>query len=152
MTQLLDLTKPPQNGGLVSADMRNNLNSITSCSMGPVAPTVNALIEGMLWVDTSIPADVKLWIRVSGSWRLLFTTLQTLPQPGGGGAQVVYTQGVAAVTWTIAHGLGRYPTVVILDATTDPAQVIVPGSVSHTDANNLVVTFATAQAGRAILN
>jgi hypothetical protein len=65
-------------------------------------------------------------------------------------SQVSYThtQGATSNTWSIAHNLDFYPTVQIFDS----ASNLVEGAVSHTDANNLTLTFSAAISGKAYLS
>ena len=64
--------------------------------------------------------------------------------------QVSYThnQSAASSSWSIAHNLGYYPTIQIFDSGSN----LVEGAVSHTDANNLTVTFSAALSGKAYLS
>jgi len=152
MTQTLDLNKPAQGAGLISAEMRNNLQSLASASKGPIAPLGASLIDGLLWVDDSDGLNIKLKQSIGGVWVTLFEHLESVPQPGSGGGQFTHTQAVAAATWTITHNLSRYPKVTVVDSTTDPAQVIEPDSVRYLSVNQLEVTFIAAQVGRAFVN
>jgi hypothetical protein len=57
-------------------------------------------------------------------------------------------QNTSSSTWTIAHNLNKFPSVMI---TTDAGQQVI-GDVSHTDKNNLTITFSGAIGGYAYLN
>ena len=59
-----------------------------------------------------------------------------------------FTQANGSATWTIAHNLNKFPSVMI---TTDAGQQVI-GDVSHTNKNNLTITFAGAVSGYAYLN
>ena len=50
--------------------------------------------------------------------------------------------------WEINHNLGKFPSVSIVDS----AGTVVIGDVSHTDINNLTISFASGFAGTAYLN
>jgi len=55
----------------------------------------------------------------------------------------------SATTWTVTHALGqKYCNVTIVDSTDE---VIIPQSIVFTDANELVVTFNVAIAGKAVV-
>jgi len=56
--------------------------------------------------------------------------------------------GGASTTWSIQHNLNKFPAVVI----TTNAGEQVQANVSHTDKNNLTITFAGAVSGYAYLN
>lgn len=60
----------------------------------------------------------------------------------------VHTQGAAAATWTITHGLGRYPSVMVVDS----AGTVVHGGIAYNSIDELVVTFSAAFSGKAFLN
>jgi hypothetical protein len=64
--------------------------------------------------------------------------------------QVIFTQSSPAATWNIAHNLGKYPHVILLDSTTNPANLVV-ADIQYVDTDNIVVSFGSAQVGRAIL-
>ena len=59
-----------------------------------------------------------------------------------------HTQSSTSNTWSIAHNLDFYPTVQIFDS----ASNLVEGAVSHTDANNITITFSAAISGKAYLS
>lgn len=65
-------------------------------------------------------------------------------------SQVSYThnQGATSNTWSIAHNLNYFPTVQIFDSGSN----LVEGAVSHTDANNIEITFSAAISGKAYLS
>lgn len=60
-----------------------------------------------------------------------------------------YQQGSAATTWTIAHNLDTTtPMVQVYDST---PRMLIPDNVNIVDANNLTITFGSAQAGMAVI-
>lgn len=61
---------------------------------------------------------------------------------------LIYEQLVPASVWNIAHNLGRYPGVVVVDS----AGSEVRGHPSYPDANHVVIEFSGAFAGRALFN
>lgn len=68
--------------------------------------------------------------------------------PGLSGASYVHTQSVPEADWSIAHGLGRYPSVTVVDS----AGTVVFGNVEYVSANQVVVHFNGAFGGSAYLN
>ena len=61
-----------------------------------------------------------------------------------------FTQGIAAVTWSINHNLNtRTP---LVDVYNNLYNIIIPAEITSVDANNTQITFATATAGYAILS
>ena len=68
--------------------------------------------------------------------------------PGLSGANYVHSQAVPAATWTINHGLGRYPSVTVVDS----AGSVVGGDVEYTSTNQVVIYFSAAFGGAAYLN
>lgn len=60
----------------------------------------------------------------------------------------VHDQASAAATWTIPHGLGKFPSVTVVDST---GRVVI-GGVSYTDRDTVEVSFRAAFAGTAYLN
>jgi hypothetical protein len=87
--------------------------------------------------------DVATWDAGVSSW------VAHPPAPGGGGdLSYTHNQVIAAATWNVNHGLGKFPSVTVIDST----GATVEGAVAYTDANNLTITFVSAFAGKAYLN
>ena len=59
-----------------------------------------------------------------------------------------YSSDIKRDRWEISHNLGRIPSVII----TDTAGTVFEGSVTHTDNNNLIITFSAPFKGYADLN
>ena len=59
-----------------------------------------------------------------------------------------FTQSSPAASWLIAHGLGRYPDVTVVDST----GACVEGDLDYIDGNSLSVSFSAAFSGEAYLN
>jgi hypothetical protein len=59
-----------------------------------------------------------------------------------------HNQGVPAATWSVAHNLGFYPNVTVVDSS--GSSVI--GDVQYTDSNNLIITFSGGFSGYAYLS
>lgn len=60
----------------------------------------------------------------------------------------VHNQGVASTIWTITHGLGKYPSVTVVDS----ANTEITGEVKYMDLNTIELTFSSEFAGKAYLN
>lgn len=68
-------------------------------------------------------------------------------QPGTpGGTQFLLNQVVPAATWLVAHNLGYFPHITILDSSGE----VVLTDIHHTDVNNAVLTFSSPTTGKAI--
>lgn len=67
---------------------------------------------------------------------------------GGSDAHFTYTQNAASATWSIAHNLGKRPSVMIVDS----ADFVLHGSVKYTDSNNLTINLSAPTSGKAYLN
>ena len=69
--------------------------------------------------------------------------------PAGPGPETyVHTQSVPSAAWTIDHGLGRYPSVSVVDS----AGSVIICNVRYDTASSLVALFSAAFAGHAYLN
>lgn len=66
----------------------------------------------------------------------------------GADLHFTFAQATPLAMWTIAHNLGKFPSVSVVDS----AGTIVVGEVTYTDANNLQVAFNAAFSGTAYLN
>ena len=66
----------------------------------------------------------------------------------GADKNYVHIQGSASSTWTINHGLAKFPSVTVVDSGNN----VVVGSTSMVDNNNLTITFTASFSGKAYLN
>lgn len=66
----------------------------------------------------------------------------------GSDANYVHTQNSASTTWTVNHGLAKFPAVTVVDSSGN--EVI--GAVQHIDENNAELTFSAAFSGKAYFN
>lgn len=65
-----------------------------------------------------------------------------------GDKNLVFTQATPSATWRVKHGLNKYPAVTIVDT----AGSVVVGNIDYIDANNVVISFGSAFAGKAYFN
>ena len=99
---------------------------LTEVWSGPSEPVPQD--DYLVWIDTDAPD-------VSGGG-------------GGGDLHFVYTQLSPSTSWSVAHNLGKFPSVEVIDS---GSSVIIP-DVSYIDANNVAISFASATSGKAYLN
>jgi hypothetical protein len=90
-------------------------------------------------------ADVELVSPAAGEV-LKYDGTQWVDGPDGGAAYV-YTQAVAASTWTINHNLGFVPSVEVFDSGSQEIEA----DVSHPTTNQTVIVFSVPLAGFARL-
>ena len=76
--------------------------------------------------------------------------LPVLVGPPGASSDLTHThqQSTAADEWLVNHGLGKYPSVTVVDSAGDQVE----GDVAYIDSNSLRISFSAAFAGRAYLN
>ena len=108
---------------------------------------------GDLQVKPSVSGTEKLPCAYEGgdeTWAMTPNQLRAYIGGGGGGsdANFEFDQMSASATWVIAHSLGKYPSVTVVDS----SGAVVEGYVDYTDANTLTVSFSAAFAGTAYLN
>ena len=60
----------------------------------------------------------------------------------------VHDQGIPSLTWTINHGLNKYPSAVAVDS----AKSVVVGQIDYVDLNNITITFNASFSGSAYIN
>ena len=70
-------------------------------------------------------------------------TLSTQPAP-----TFIFNQAVASATWTVNHNLNKFPSVTMVLNTGQKGY----GDVIYIDDNNLTITFASAESGKAYMN
>lgn len=78
----------------------------------------------------------------------LSLTTNLIGSGGGSDANFIHTQAIASISWTINHGLGKYPSVVIIDNFNN-AMI---ADIQYTSINNVTITFAAPSTGKAIFN
>ena len=59
-----------------------------------------------------------------------------------------HNQGSASATWNVIHNLNKYPSVTIVTST----NVVIIGNVAYNSVNQLTITLANADSGKAYLN
>lgn len=59
-----------------------------------------------------------------------------------------HTQSVASTTWSVNHGLGKFPSVTVVVSTGQKGY----GDVNYIDENNLTISFNGAESGKAYMN
>lgn len=60
----------------------------------------------------------------------------------------IFTQSVASNTWTIAHNLEKFPSVMVVDSGNN----VVVGDITYTNNNSLTVSFSSTFSGKAYIN
>ena len=80
----------------------------------------------------------------SGKWLAASATEST----GASDKSYTHSQASSSATWSVAHGLGKFPSISVVDS----ANTTVVGKVSYTDLNNLTITFNAAFTGTAYCN
>jgi len=60
----------------------------------------------------------------------------------------VHVQSVSSTSWAVNHGLGKYPSVTLLDDLGNEFS----GEVQHSDTDNVLITVSPATTGKAIFN
>jgi len=79
-----------------------------------------------------------------------YYSLISWPYNAGGTNDKHYThnQGTASATWNVAHNLGKFPSVTVVLSTGQKGF----GDVTYANDNNLTITFAGAESGKAYMN
>ena len=119
----------------VSASFALTASYISGSGAGVGFPfSGSAIITGSLFVSGST---------ISGSFKGDGSQITGLTAGGK-----IHTQSSAASTWTVSHNLGvQYPNVTVYNASNE---VIIPQTITATDANTLTLTFGSAVAGYAV--
>jgi hypothetical protein len=60
----------------------------------------------------------------------------------------VHTQNVTSTTWVIAHNMGFYPSISVVDS----GGTVVVGDVTYDSVNQVTVRFSVAFSGKAFAN
>lgn len=68
--------------------------------------------------------------------------------PGDGDLNYVHTQSSASSLWSVAHNLGKFPSVTVIDSGNN----VVFGDVVYVDLNNITISFSAGFGGKAYIN
>ena len=118
-------------GGSVTSLDTSNTGFI---DMTPTSPsTGNVVVEASLSA-TGTPDNTK-FLRGDNVWARANETY-------------VFAQATASATWTVQHNLDKFPSVTMVLSTGQKGY----GDIVYIDENNLTITFASAESGKAYMN
>ena len=106
----------------------------TFIDMTPTAPTTGNVEFTASLSATGTPDNTK-FLRGDNTWIEADKTF-------------IFNQAVSATTWNIAHNLGKFPSITVVDT----GNTAVNGQYDYIDDNNIVLTFTAPFAGKAYLN
>lgn len=136
----------PVAGSAASLPLRTNFNALFTTNSGTSSPANPDI--GTLWIDTSVPTNIKLKWYDGTTFITLLEHLESVPQPLSG--QSTFIQSfVSATTVVVTHGLNKFPSVTVVDSSNN---VILPDNIVYDNANQITVTFDTATTGQIFLN
>lgn len=75
-------------------------------------------------------------------------TLSQVQSLGVSDKTYIHHQLTPSMTWSINHGLSKFPSVSVVDS----ARTLVVGEINYVDNNNITVTFGASFSGNAYLN
>jgi len=108
---------------------------------GSTEPNAATGAEGNWYIWQMGSGEARLFgPKASGAWPAEYIPLT-------GADRHIHTQGSAATTWTITHGLGGYPSVTVVDST----DTVVIGGVQYDSETQVTLTFSAAFSGSAYL-
>ncbi len=108
------------------------------------------------WGDSTLPRKgdpcLVMFDDQRRPWVMRWIPSFYVPSSGGGTSsfRYVYVQTLPSSTWVIVHNLNGYPNVTVVDDTPSVSQI--EGDVTYPDANHVIVSFASAVAGKAFLS
>lgn len=100
-------------------------------------------------IDTAEPDPVVVVVGEDGD--VIVTVSGEGPQGAAGPAQLdslTFNQNTSSALWTIAHNLGKFPSVTVFDSAGSQME----GDVKQINNDELTITFGAAFAGVAYLN
>lgn len=110
----------------------------------PLATRHNGLIFGVYDTPSDIPNSDITYYYYYGS----FTNSEVKELISDGDKNFVHVQNIPSNTWNITHGLGKFPSVTIIDS----ANTEVEGDVIHLNENQVQLTFSASFSGKAVFN
>ena len=85
---------------------------------------------------------------VSGHGNLILDKYYTIMLIGTDDKHYTHNQGSASATWNVAHNLNKFPSATVVLSTGQKGY----GDITYVDANNLTISFAAAESGKAYIN
>ncbi len=113
--------------------------------------TLQTLLTGLQAEVTTLQSEVSGGPDIAGEITTLqveVSGIQAELAAGPQGLSFVFTQTTATPVWTIVHNLGRFPSVIVVDAEGDQVEA----DVNYVDISTVRVTFSIPFAGSAYLN
>lgn len=103
--------------------------------------------------DVPVGTTKQVWqsMRGKGNTSLLASTDLVLISDNtklASDSNYIHTQSISSTSWTINHGLGKYPATLLLDD--DGFEF--SGIIQHLDTNNVLITVSPSTTGKAIFN
>jgi len=147
MAQGFDATIPQLASDLLSPEVRTNLLALVTHHSGPTEPT--GATQGFIWLDTSVPSNLKLKQHNGTAFVTLFQFINSSPLAAGAVSKFTHTQVSITSPWSVNHNLGTQDvSVMIWDASNE---AIIPNTIEIVDIDNITITFSPAQSGRAVV-
>ena len=106
----------------------------TFIDMTPTSPTSGDVVITSTLSATGTPDNTN-FLRGDNTWAEADKTFE-------------FTQAVPSATWTIQHGLGKFPSVSVVNNN----NILMYGNITYIDNNNLTINFSAGFSGKAYLN
>ena len=117
-------------GSVESVDTSNT----TFINMTPASPATGDVVVTASLSATGTPDNTK-FLRGDNVWAIANETY-------------TFAQASASATWTVQHNLDKFPSVTMVLSTGQKGY----GDIVYIDENNLTITFASAESGKAYMN
>ena len=117
-------------------------NTLQQWRYGSGVPSANIGNLGDFYLDSDTG---DLYNKDAGNWVFV---MNIAGPSGSGDLHYEHEQLSPQSTWNIAHNLGKFPSVSIVDS----GGSIVVGDIEYIDTNNLTITFSSAFSGKAYCN
>ena len=147
MVQGFDAVVPQVDSDLLSPEVRANFLALATTHSGTTEPP--GATQGWFWLDTSVPSNIKLKQHNGSAFVTLFQFINSSPLAAGAVTKFTHTQVSITSPWNINHALGTEDIVVIVWDASD--EVIIPDTIAIVDVDNIDISFAPAQSGRAVI-
>lgn len=121
---------------------------VTQIGLGSITVVPGAGVTLNTAYGSTTPARyTSLVLKWTSATEVTVETLAT-SVPGGSDSRYVHPQPVAADVWVIPHGLGKFPSIIVIDTSGDQCC----GDISYDSVNQVTLTFSAPFSGTAYLN
>ena len=147
-TVTVDLSQLNTTNASAAIDSNTHILTITDSEGDVIDVDLSYLASSGSIATASINVNTNILTIADTDGNTITVDLSHLDNSADADKNYVHNQIASSTTWSVAHNLDKFVSVVIVDS----AGSVVIGDVSYVDANNVTLTFSAAFSGKAYCN